>query len=450
MACITGDETGVVKVWDISKKSGATMKLSFGDQNRSNGVAAMCWRDSTTREVCINRNNGVVEILDLSSKMLTCKKRLGAECVAAVSSGCAIVQSKLVVVQKDGKIRLTPVDLTRPEEVPFAETAANEMEEGEQAEVAKDDKNTNRAQRKATRKGLDTPAPSNSYSNAGVVDDGAEMPIYNDMIVEDASSYVYGRGPVDAVHIHRRLALAAVAGKENDLCIYDIASERQQPIFQARNVRDHVLDLPMPIYVVGASIVSSHVSCVATAYHEIRFYDRRANDRPVQEFTVAREIDRRPTCLVQWNCNKFLIGEASGDVHLYDTRRGFTSRAKLRGGVGSVRQMTKHPTGHQLLGVTGLDRKARIFHVPTGKMLMSLYLKQRATSVLLDRNLPMADDISSFSGITNTKQPAKTAAIGDEIWDDMDPVVDDFEEKVTVLSSNGAKKEPAVAKRLRE
>lgn len=444
MATITGDETGVVKVWDISKKSGSTMKLSFGDQNRTNGVAAMCWRDSMTREVCINRQNGIVEILDLQSKMLTCKKSLGADAVAAVSSGLAIVQSKLVVVQRDGKIRLTPVDLTRPEEIPFAETSAAEMEDGEARELAKSERNANKSSKKGEKKGL-----ANSYSNAGDVDENGDVPIYNDMIVDDASSYIYGRGPVDACHIHRRLALAAVAGKENDLCIYDIASERQLPIFQARNVRDHVLDIPMPVYVVGACIVSSHVSCVATAYHEVRFYDRRASERPVQEFSIAREIDRRPTCLVQWNCNKFLIGEASGDVHLYDTRRGFTSRAKLRGGVGSVRQMAKHPTGHQLLGTTGLDRKARIYHVPTGKLLMSMYLKQRATSILLDRNLPMADDISSFSGITNTKQPNKTAALGDEIWDDMDPVVDDFEEKV-VIDRNGAPKEPAVGKRNRE
>lgn len=70
---------------------------------------------------------------------------------------------------------------------------------------------------------------------------------------------------------------------------------------------------------------------------------------------------------------------------MYDTRRGFTSRAKLRGGVGSVKCMTKHPAGLQLLAVTGLDRKARIYHVPTGKLLMSIYAKQRCNCVLLSK-----------------------------------------------------------------
>ena len=147
----------------------------------------------------------------------------------------------------------------------------------------------------------------------------------------------------------------------------------------------------------------------------------------MQEFEIDREIQRRPTTLLQWNSNKFLIGEASGDVHLYDTRRGFASRAKLRGGVGSVRHMVKHPQGHQILAVAGLDRKARLFHVPTGKMVMSMYTKQKATCVLLDQNLPLADNTAAFSGVANTKQPKKADLLGDDVWDDMEPIIDEFE-----------------------
>eukprot|EP00658_Telonema_sp_P-2_P074940 TRINITY_DN6428_c0_g1_i3.p1 TRINITY_DN6428_c0_g1~~TRINITY_DN6428_c0_g1_i3.p1 ORF type:complete len:120 (+),score=37.38 TRINITY_DN6428_c0_g1_i3:183-542(+) len=108
--------------------------------------------------------------------------------------------------------------------------------------------------------------------------------------------------------------------------------------------------------------------------------------------------------------------------------------------------MTKHPNGHQILAVAGLDRKARLFHVPTGKLLQSIYLKQRATCVLLDRHTPLSDATETFSGIVNTKNADKNAnnALGDELWDDMEPVVDDdFEEKVS-FSSRGKAAAPAI------
>ncbi|KAG8340085.1 ribosome biogenesis protein NSA1 [Trypanosoma vivax] len=234
-------------------------------------------------------------------------------------------------------------------------------------------------------------------------------------------------GPVEAFHCHRKFGMWSMGGKGSDLCVYDINSQDvNEPVFRAKNVRDHVLDVPFPIYVTGTCIINPFVFCTTTAYHQVRFYDRRSSERPVQEYEISREIDRRPTTLLQWNCNKFLIGESSGDVHLYDTRRGFSSRAKLRGGVGSVRSMAKHPAGHQVLAVAGLDRKARIYHVPTGKLLMSIYAKQKCTCILLNRHLPLADNVSSFSGMANTKQPKKSSIVGDEVWDNMDPVVDDI------------------------
>ncbi|KEG10717.1 ribosome biogenesis protein NSA1 [Trypanosoma grayi] len=236
-------------------------------------------------------------------------------------------------------------------------------------------------------------------------------------------------GPVEAFHIHRKYGMMSMGGKENDLCVYDLsAQDVATPVFRAKNVRDHVLDVPYPVYVTGTCIINPFVFCTTTGYHQVRFYDRRSNERPVQEYEISREIERRPTTLMQWNCNKFLIGEASGDIHLYDTRRGFASRAKLRGGVGSVRSMTKHPAGHQLLGVAGLDRKARVYHVPTGKLLLTMYTKQKTACILFDKQLPLADNTAAFSGIVNSKQPSKCTTLGDEVWDNMDPVVDDITE----------------------
>ncbi|GET86239.1 hypothetical protein, conserved [Leishmania tarentolae] len=363
MTCVTGDDTGIVKIWDISKSSGATLKFSFGEQSRKRAIMGMCWQDSSTSSVAFSSNDGVLSVLDMKDHLVT--SSVQANTVAALPNAMSFVREKLILVSKDGEASVFSSDLT----------------------------------------------PSSSFA---------------------------GNGPIDALHIHRKFGMVAMGGRENDLHVYDLASESvDTPVFKARNVQDHVLDVPFPVFVSGACIVNPYVFATCTAYHQVRFYDRRSNDRPVQEFEVNREIERRPTTMMQWNANKFLIGEASGDVHLYDTRRGFCSRAKLRGGVGSVRCMCKHPAGHQILGVTGLDRKARLYHVPTGKLIMSMYVKQKANCVLLDKQLPLRDKVASFSGIVNTKQPEKANILGDAIWDDMDPVLDDLDEEKIAADTDG-------------
>ncbi|KAG5485436.1 hypothetical protein LSCM1_07520 [Leishmania martiniquensis] len=361
MACVTGDETGIVKIWDISKSSGATLKFSFGEQSRKRAVMGMCWQDSRTSSVAFSTNDGALSVLDINDQIVT--SRAKANCVACLPNALSFVKGRLVLVSKGGECSLFNSDLS-------------------------------------------------------------------------AHTSFAGNGPVDALHIHRKFGMVAMGGRENDFCVYDLASESvDTAVFKARNVRDHILDVPFPVFVTGACIISPYVFATCTAYHQVRFYDRRSNDRPVQEFEISREIERRPTTMVQWNANKFLIGEASGDVHLYDTRRGFSSRAKLRGGVGSVRCMCKHPAGHQILGVTGLDRKARLYHVPTGKLLLSIYVKQKANCLLLDKKLPLTDKVSSYSGIVNMKQPEKANTLGDAIWDDMEPLLEGLDEEDTAVDA---------------
>jgi ribosome biogenesis protein NSA1 len=376
MACLTGDETGLVKVWNISRSSGATLNWCYGEQTRKRGIAAMCWVDGSTRQSIISMQDGSLSFLDVSKSMMLSASMLGS--AAAQSTSMSVVRDKLCLLSS-----------------------------------------------------------SSTLNFVGFCEDGYSLDVANARKIETT-------GPVHSSHIHRKFGMLACGGRDNDLAVYDLLGERTEPVFRAANVRDHVLDVPFPVFVTGSCIVSPFVFCTSTAYHQVRFYDRRACERPVQEFAISREIERRPTTLVQWNCNKFLIGEASGDVHLYDTRRGFASRAMLRGGVGSVRHIVKHPQGHQIVAVAGLDRKARIYHVPTGKQILSMYAKQRVTCVLLDRNLPMADNTSMYSGIVNQKVPEKVEALGDAIWDDMDPVCDEFDAPVEV-EALPAKKAPTAA-----
>ena len=44
------------------------------------------------------------------------------------------------------------------------------------------------------------------------------------------------------------------------------------------------------------------------------------------------------------------------------------------GGDGSVRCISKHPDGLPIVATVGLDRVARVFHVPTGRQLQQMFL----------------------------------------------------------------------------
>lgn len=356
MACITGDETGLLKVWDVSRSSGAVLRKAYGTQSRSAGITGMCWSSRATECVAVSFLDGVVSLIDVFEGAKRRSNNLG-HCAALPHAMCFIA-GKLVMITKEGRFVTTHDDLT-----------------------------------------LD-------------------------------HSFVTS-GDVHAAHIHRKFALAAIGGIDNGLCVYDLngyGGESMTPIFRARNIEKHILDVEHKVFVTGACIVNPFVFSAATAYHQVYFYDRRAHDRPVQEYSINREVDRRPTTMLQWNCNKFLIGEASGDVHLYDTRRGFVSRAKLRGGSGSVRCMSKHPAAYPILSVAGLDRRARLYHVPTGKLLQTIYTKQKVNCVLLDIHMPLRDDVEAYT-VSNSKNVAQQPSdvVESSVWDDMEAVVDEFD-----------------------
>jgi ribosome biogenesis protein NSA1 len=321
----------------------------------------------------------------------------GAGVVAAASSAMAVVRGRLVIVPKTGGIHSFSLDDAQER---------LDQEEGSATGIAD---------------------PEVAAAAAAATTSGEAGAVVRDLMYDAEAT----RAPIDGVHVHRRYALAATGGKENDLQLWDLTPgcTRDEPLFSAKNVQDHVLGVRAPVYITGCCIVDSHVVATLTAHRQVRFYDRRASERPVQDFQIAREIDRRPTLLSQWNCNKFLVGEAGGDIHLYDTRRGFSSRAKLRGGNGSIRAFAKHPGGaNGLLATTGLDRRARVFHVPTGRLLVDMYLKQMGTAVLLSQGVPLKAEMDAWATSANRKRPERLGvALGDAAWGEMEAAADEFE-----------------------
>ena len=391
MSCITGDETGLVKVWDISHSSGGVLKYTQGEQKRSNGITAMCWLDELENNtVLYNTKDGYFHTMHVNT---TSENNFSwvSDSVAACSSGLKVVRGKCILVTKMGDICI------------------NNLVDCKESVTINSIKN------------LDTSAFSSS------------------------SNIIRSGGDIHCVDIHQRYNLVALAGKETDLKVWDISQGYEKPFFEAQNVEDHILGVPYDIYVTGCCIIQPHVYGVCTAFHDVRFYDARVSHRPVSQYKIEREIERRPTCMLQWNDNKFLISEASGDIHLYDTRRGFKSRAKFKGGTGSVRCMVKHPSGCQLIGAVGLDRKARIYHVSTGKLLQSIYLKQRGQAFLFNKDLPFKDNLQLYYNTNNLNFKAQNSSkLEDSVWNTMNPVIDNMDSKVSEVTCITSNDKPSI------
>lgn len=407
---VTGDDNGLVKIWDLTQAQ-PTLNVTFGNQDRKRCVQALCWYDRDCTRVVASFADGSTQCLPTTQQAArdypVIQVDRGEGVYAASSSSMAMIGGRLVMATKNNGIYVVNPD---------------------------------------SNEGGDEEGGKSSSSN------GVKMLLKpsnasRKVVDEEGFTKEIKPGPIEAVHIHRRYALVAAGGKNRELSVWDVSTKAERgetklgnPLFTAENVDDHVLGVEYPTYVTGCCVVDYHVFVAVTAYHQVRFYDRRLSRKPVQEFTIDREIqNRRPTSVLQWNSNKYLIGEAGGDLHLYDTRRGFTSRAKLRGADGSVRCIAKHPDGLPVVATTGLDRVARIFHVPTGQQLQQMFLKQMGTCCLLSRGAPAQSlgNTLSNGAVADWQNSANRKAAPSSFsgWDEMMPVNDDLNEEGDLVPS---------------
>lgn len=135
----------------------------------------------------------------------------------------------------------------------------------------------------------------------------------------------------------------ATGGKENDLKIWNLASETPEvPEFKARNLPHDSLDLRLPVWIQDMTFMprTTEVVAVATRYGQVRLYDVRAKERPVSNvqfvdhplMSITSTLDDR----------QVVVGSAQGEAGLYDLRNPGKEKLCLKffGSAGSIRTMT--------------------------------------------------------------------------------------------------------------
>lgn len=179
-----------------------------------------------------------------------------------------------------------------------------------------------------------------------------------------------------------------LGGREKEVQVWDIA--RQEAIFTARNVRDDMLKLRVPVWVADACFLngSSDVLLVATAYRQMRGYDLRTGKRrPVYSVNVGGVKmyvgECHFTSMCQVGEHVTVLGDVIGGLTLFDLRN-HQQCGVLRDGQGSVRDIIADPC-RGLMACCGADRTVRAYKLSSRKprLLSRCYLKQRQSAVLL-------------------------------------------------------------------
>ena len=107
--------------------------------------------------------------------------------------------------------------------------------------------------------------------------------------------------------------------KQSPVSIYNL--DRNEITWKAKNLPNDELDLQVPIYDIDVAHSKSNPNqfYTATAFGEIRSYDRKVKPRPVNDKKV---FDRKINRMVMSNCENYLtIGDTLGNIFMLDKRK---------------------------------------------------------------------------------------------------------------------------------
>lgn len=187
----------------------------------------------------------------------------------------------------------------------------------------------------------------------------------------------------------------AFGGKDVDLKVWDL--ETQQYTFQARNVANDFLDMPVPVWVtdVGfARTAGSSLVFTSTAFNQIRAYDQRQK-RPVKNISLVKFKDdgfnHHLNCLRVTPEDQVVVADIHGDVTLVDVLNTGRMVARFKGSKGSVRALDINEDT-RTLACGGMDRVVRLYDLDSRQVVGRCYAKQKITAVTLNCFAPVKKD----------------------------------------------------------
>lgn len=236
-----------------------------------------------------------------------------------------------------------------------------------------------------------------------------------------AASFNVGAG-VHAAALQRASSKLLVGGQDRELAVWDL--NKAVRLWEARNVANTVLDLPVPVHITGITAVpdgpdvatsSGNLLAAVSRYRHVRLYDVRSDNRRPIRSAVDADCGEYPftavTAAVTAAGPILITGDTYGTMRRYDV--GTMKLAGVyKGPAGAIKGLSVCD-GLPYVAAASLDRCVRVFHTETRALLRRVYLKQRLTAVL-------------FSPEPAKKGSGKESVLGAEAFPHGAPVPEDM------------------------
>lgn len=165
----------------------------------------------------------------------------------------------------------------------------------------------------------------------------------------------------------------SIGGKERELTVYDInASSSNDPIWQAKNVKNDKLDLRVPVWIRDMQFLASeHAKELVTvsSYGHIRIYDTRTARRPVLA-SKHGELPIKRVLAVPGSSREIIFSDTMGGMFHMDLRSMDKIAGMYKGFVGgAVEDMCVDAAHPDLVASVGIDRYMRVHEIKSRKMV---------------------------------------------------------------------------------
>ncbi|KAJ3273848.1 WD repeat-containing protein 74 [Terramyces sp. JEL0728] len=223
--------------------------------------------------------------------------------------------------------------------------------------------------------------------------------------------------------------LFVTGGKERELSIWNYNSEKVEPVWKAKNVKNNKLDMRVRVWITDINFIEVQPEkedgsdyktkiLISTGYSHIRIYDPKLQKRPVKEY----HFPELPIYRAIADQNRVYFSDTVGNLTCIDYNNG-QMLGKYKGIAGAVAAMAIHD---DKLIVVGNDRWLRVFET-SGKRseIEKVYLKQRLTSVLAYEDAVEPEEDKDEQ----------------DLWDELPTITDDNKRKI--------KEEPVAVKKMK-
>eukprot|EP01061_Rhynchopus_euleeides_P007252 TRINITY_DN16230_c6_g1_i1.p1 TRINITY_DN16230_c6_g1~~TRINITY_DN16230_c6_g1_i1.p1 ORF type:complete len:437 (+),score=158.32 TRINITY_DN16230_c6_g1_i1:217-1527(+) len=214
----------------------------------------------------------------------------------------------------------------------------------------------------------------------------------------------------------------AVGGRDREVHVYQASTGEK--VWKAKELPHTNLGLRRKVFPTGACILGNGELCTVTGYLELRRYNMydEENRRPLMDWKpdFLKEQEVRFFTALPFRQEEIICGDNTGGIY----RINAVSKQlmmKYRGCSGTARQIAIHPT-LPFLASAGLSRYLYVHDIESGKMVSKAYLKQRLNATFFLPGQPFLDKYTHTVDEEGNKRTEED--VNNAVWMDLAPAAE--------------------------